>query len=312
MNFSQLSYILAVDQHRSFARAAEQCHITQATLSGMIKKLEQELDVILFDRTRHPIQTTEEGQQVLALARDILRLQNEMLLLNQKEGQFPQGELRLGIIPTVANALLPLILPTFLEEHPDLKLKITEITTEEIIKQLKEDKIDAGILATPLEDPQIEENILYYEAMMVYGVSSGHKKYLPTKAVQNQNIWLLEEGNCFRNQSATICNIREKDQAPENLHFAGSSFDTLLNLTDRFGGYTLVPELYYQLMAEDKRQKTRHFEKPMPVREISLVYNRPYARKQSLDLMAQNISKMVSPQLSTYALKAKDLDLIGI
>jgi LysR family hydrogen peroxide-inducible transcriptional activator len=312
MNFNQLQYILAVDQWKSFARAADACHVTQATLSGMIKKLEEELNMVLFDRSRHPVQTTEMGIKVLEYARNILSLQSQMLSLSEASDFHPSGSLRLGIIPTVANSLLPLILPQLLPNYPELLLKITEITTEEILHQLKQDKLDAGILATPLQEDSFEEHILYYEPMMVYGVQSDFKKYLPSSILQNQNIWLLEEGNCFRNQSATICNIQEKNLSHENLQFAGSSFDTLLNLTDRFGGYTLVPELYYRQMPEAKKKKTRFFETPFPVREISLVFHRPYTHERTLKLLAEKIIQWVQPQLSTYQMSARDMEIIGI
>ncbi|MDW7693873.1 LysR substrate-binding domain-containing protein [Flammeovirgaceae bacterium SG7u.111] len=311
MNFQQLTYIIAVDKYKHFAQAADNCHITQATLSAMIKKLEQELGLVLFDRTRQPVKTTDEGLQVIELAKKILFHQQEMLDLNQTTVSEISGELRLGIIPTVANSLLPLILPSLLHDFPALHLKIVEVTTEELKQQLISEKVDIGIMATPLEDEMLEENILYYEAMMVYGIS-GDKKYITPKEIQNQRIWLLEEGNCFRNQSATICNIKEKSKAPSNLSFEGSSFDTLLNLTDRFGGYTLVPELYYNLMPEEKKKKTKNFELPIPVREISLVYHRPYAKKRSIDLLSEHIKKLVKGQLMTEKYPAKDLAIIGI
>ncbi|MBT32589.1 MAG: LysR family transcriptional regulator [Thalassobius sp.] len=312
MNFQQLEYVLAVDQHKHFAQAAESCCVTQATLSAMIKKLEAELNMVLFDRSRQPVKTTEEGEQIIQLAKKILTNRNEMLTLNNQESQGLSGVIRLGIIPTIANSLLPIILPTLLKEYPGLHFNITEITTEELKHQIISQKIDIGILASPLGDDVLEENILYYEAMMVYGIQESNKKYISPTDIQNKKIWLLEEGNCFRNQSSTICDIREKSVGPENLTFDASSFDTLLNLTDQFGGCTLVPELYYNLMPEEKKQKTRHFEFPLPVREISLVYQRPYAKKRSIDILTEKIKELVKDRLITSELKPKDLSIIGI
>jgi len=312
MNFQQLEYVLAVDNHKHFGHAAESCHITQATLSGMIKKLEQELGIFLFDRKRQPVQTTDAGRQFIELARKILMHKSEMYQLNKATLTELSGSLRLGIIPTIANSLLPIVLPSLLKENPKLQLTIVEITTEEIKQQLMVDKIDLGILATPLEEDLLEESILYYEPMMVYGAHDPQKKYVSSKDIKNRKIWLLEEGNCFRNQAMSICEMQEKKMESSNLNFAGSSFDTLLNLTDKFGGFTLVPELYFKEMAPAKQQLTKSFQTPIPVREISLVSYRPFAKKQTVDFLSARMIELVKPHLSTGSYHNKDLDIIGL
>ena len=254
MNFQQLEYVMAVHKHKHFGIAADSCHITQATLSAMIKKLEEELKILLFDRSRKPIQTTDMGLQFIETARTILQ-QKELLFSLNKQTEKLEGKLSIGIIPTVANSLLPIILPSILKENQKLQLTISEITTEEIKTQLIMDKIDIGILATPINDKQFDEHILYYEPMMIYGILDKKKEYVNSKDIKNGNIWLLEEGHCFRNQALTVCEIKEKELSPSNLNFMGSSFETLLNLTDKFGGYTLVPELYYKNMPKQKQNK---------------------------------------------------------
>lgn len=312
MNFQQLEYALAVHRHKHFGQAAESCNITQATLSAMIKKLEGELGLILFDRSRMPVQTTDIGLTFMEQASRMLAQRNEMLHLNRQELNELEGHLTLGVIPTVANSLLPIILPPLLKENPRLKLTVLEITTEEIIHQLKKDKIDLGILATPLEEEQLEETILYYEAMLVYGVTDQRKRYINSKDISGHKIWLLEEGNCFREQSLTICDIKAKDMTATNLQFEGSSFETLLNLTDQFGGYTLIPELYFNNMPEARQQRTKAFKAPIPVREISLVSHRPYAKSQTNAFLAQRIQTLVAGHLTTTQMKARDMEIIGI
>jgi LysR family hydrogen peroxide-inducible transcriptional activator len=312
MNFQQLEYILAVSNHRHFARAAESCNVTQATLSAMIKKLEEELGMKIFDRSHQPVITTDEGQDVLELAKTILADQRRLIALSKSEETVFNGELIIGVIPTVANSLLPMVLGEIIKDHPKLKLHIKEITTEEITRQLKEETIDTGILATPLLDDSLEEHVLYYESMMVYGINDRGKKYVLPGDLKNEEIWLLEEGHCFKDQSMTICNIKEKTGGPSNLKFEGNSFDTLLNLSDRFGGYTLVPELYYNLMSNEKKKKTRHFQKPIPVREVSLVHYRPLAKRRVIEALAKEIRKLITPKLTTSAMHAKDLSIIGI
>jgi LysR family hydrogen peroxide-inducible transcriptional activator len=310
MNFQQLSYIIAIHQHKHFAKAAESCHVTQATLSAMVKKLEEELELVIFDRSKQPVITTEDGLKVLQLANTIIAQQKALLELKNNDNEPLKGTLKIGIIPTVASTLLPIILPTILAENPQLQLVISEITTEEIIQQLHQDNIDIGLLATPLNNQLMEETILYYEPMMLYGVKTKGKKYVSGKDVKDSKVWLLEEGNCFRSQSISICNIQEKDLEQENLKFEASSFDTLLNLSDKFGGYTLVPELYYNSLPKNKKAQCKPFIKPIPVREISLIHYRPHAKKNAVAQLAKTIQSLVL--LSSAKLKAKDLSIIGI
>ena len=311
MNFQQLEYVLAVHKYKHFAIAAESCDVTQATLSAMIKKLEEELSLILFDRSRKPVSTTELGLLFIEKAQNILKIREEINELNTSTTAL-EGTLTIGIIPTIANSLLPNILPLVLNENPKLKLNIVEITTEEIKQQLKLNKIDIGILATPINDELFAEHIMYYEPMMVYGVHDQTKEYVSSKDVKNKNIWLLEEGHCFRNQTLTICEIREKELSNSNLNFRGSSFETLLSLSDKFGGYTLLPELYYQSMSEKKQALTKHFQPPIPVREISIIAYRQHAKSKAISYLTHLITETISPQLSSSKLKNSDLDIIGI
>jgi LysR family hydrogen peroxide-inducible transcriptional activator len=311
MNFQQLKYVLAVHKHKHFGMAAESCHITQATLSAMIKKLEEELNIHLFDRSKHPVKTTERGEEFVVIANKILYHENQLMQLNQDQEDLA-GTLRIGIIPTVANALLPLILPTLLENNPALKLSVSEITTEDILQQLTMDNIDLGILSTPLENQDFDETILYYEPMMVYGIADSSKNYISSSDVKDKQVWLLEEGHCFRNQAITICEIKEKELESKNLTFAGSSFETLLNLTDKFGGYTLVPELYYKELSPSRKKRTRHFQPPIPVREISIVSYRPYVKNKAVEYLKATIQSIVQGHLTSKDYKNSDLEIIGI
>lgn len=312
MNFQQLEYLLAVHREKHFARAADACHVTQATLSAMIKKLEDELDMKLFDRSRVPVQTTDYGLQVIEKARLILKEKNELLELKNKDFNDIIGTIRLGIIPTVASALLPIILPKITQQYPKIHLVITEITTDEIIHQLEEDKLDMGILATPLELEHIEEEILYYESMMIYGIEQKNKTYITPEDLSDKNIWLLEEGNCFRDQSITLCNIQEKKDQNQAIEFKGNSFETLLNMSDYMGGFTLLPELHYTQLSDQRKKQCSSFESPTPVREISIVSQRLYSKKNSINLLAKLIQDIVQPQLSTFEKAPKELRVIGI
>jgi LysR family hydrogen peroxide-inducible transcriptional activator len=312
MNFQQLEYISAIHQHKHFGKAAEHCNVTQATLSAMVKKLEEELGVVLFDRSKKPVITTADGLKVLALAQKGIELKHQLEQFSNQDGGTVEGELKIGIIPTIASSLLPIILPIIIEKFPQLQLKITEATTEEILERIHLDQLDVGLLATPTESKNLEEIICYYEPMMLYGVKDKEKNYVTGKDVSNKNIWLLDEGNCFRNQTMSVCQIKEKDISKLPFSFAGSSFDTLLNLTDAFGGYTLIPELYYQKLNKKRRKISRSFIKPIPVREISLVYQRPYAKASTIKALANIITTQIASRMSSSELKPKDLSVIGI
>lgn len=311
MNFQQLKYAIAVHKHKHFGMAADSCHITQATLSAMLKKLEKELALELFDRSRHPIKTTDQGESFIRLAKKILHYENEIHAISQQQTTL-EGELKVGIIPTVASTLLPIILPAITETLPKLKLRVSEITTDEILQQLSMDKIDIGILATPLHDEDFTEHILYYEPMMIYGIGDKNKTYVTSNDVQDKKIWLLEEGHCFRNQAKTICEIREKELYDTNLEFEGSSFETLLNLTDTFGGYTLIPELYYRQLTEEKKLRSKYFQAPIPVREISIVSYRPSVKAHTVAYLKELITGLVNDKLSTKQYQNHELDIIGI
>ena len=312
MNFQQLEYLLAVNRHRHFTQAAQECNVTQATLSAMIKKLEEELNIIIFDRSKKPVIPTEEGKELLLLAQKILSQRQSIYDINKKDQKLLEGTLKIGIIPTVANTLLPLILKPLVSQHPKMNLQISELTTQDLSRSLKQNAIDIGIMATPAGDDSLHENILYYEAMMVYGVSNIDKKYVLPQDIENENIWLLEEGHCFRNQSMTICDIKEKAFQANQVEYFGASFESLIHLTDEFGGLTLIPELYYRLLSREHQSRTRLFEKPMPVREISLVYTRPYARKQTIDLLSEEIKSIVNPYLVTNSFASHELSIVGI
>ena len=311
MNFQQLEYAIAVHKHKHFSIAAESCNVTQATLSAMIKKMEEELKVVFFDRSRKPIKTTDAGVVFVNRAKNIIKQKNELYHLYSTSTNL-EGEIHLGVIPTVASSLLAIILPTILKENPDLKLHIHEITTDEIKQELVHDKIDLGILATPLNDKRFEEDILYYEPMLLYGMEDSDKNFVSSKDVQDNTIWLLEEGHCFRNQAMTICNLKEKKDKKSNLYFQANSFETLLKLTDEFKGLTLLPELYCNDMKPERKQKIKPFQKPIPVREISLIHYRKHDNNLSVDYLVRTIKKLMEGRLSTANFKSSDLEIVGL
>jgi LysR family hydrogen peroxide-inducible transcriptional activator len=312
MNLQQLEYILAVDKFKSFSKAADYCNVTQATLSAMVKKLEEELGIILFDRKSQPIVTTEIGKEVLSEAQKVLLHTEKILDIAQKDKKQIAGKAKIGIIPTIAGTLLPKILHPILEKLPHLVLEVKEFTTENIIRKLREGSLDIGILATPLNHTDIEEEILFYEMLIIYGKIPNSKEYLVSTELENEKFWLLEEGNCLRNQSIELCNLQKSHYLPNNLLFEASSFDTLLNMVDELGGLTLIPELYYQNLPENRKQKTAFFQKPIPVREVSLVYYRPFAKISTIQTLAEIIRQSITPILMSSKYRKNDLIILPV
>ncbi len=307
MNLQQIEYIDALDKFKSFSKAAEACFITQATLSTMVKKLEEELDVIMFDRKTNPIITTDSGKEIIEEAKKILIHSNNLKDLPSKIKGKIEGELIIGIIPTIASNLLHRVIPKLLNTYPHLKIKISEITTSNIVTQLKTGEIDVGIVSTPMPKNDFEEEILYYEKLLVYGnIKNSHKKYLRPKDIAYEKIWLLEEGNCLSDQIMNVCSLSAK-KVHSNLDFKPNSFDSLLNMVDNTNGLTLIPELYVLDLPKEKKVKVADFNAPFPVREVSLIYNRPYAKLRLINALGQEIKQSVLPILQTSKLKNKEM-----
>ncbi|HEY0677545.1 MAG TPA: LysR substrate-binding domain-containing protein [Chitinophagaceae bacterium] len=312
MNFAQLEYIIGVDNYRHFNTAAEKCFVTQATLSMMIKKLEDELGVKIFDRSRQPVTPTREGEQVILRARQILASANSLREYVRDLKEEITGDLHLGIIPTLAPYLLPLFLKSFTLKYPDLNIYIKELVTDEIILKLKTGELDAGLLATPLNEDAITEHPLFYEEFFAY--ASRHeklsrKKYLLPKEIHLDHLWLLEEGHCLRTQVLNLCELKNKETNAKGLHYQAGSIETLVNLVDKNDGITIVPYLATLLLKPGQKKNLREFAKPKPVREISLVTSRNFSRKKLLDHLKHQIMNAV-PQTMLEPAKIKVTSIV--
>ena len=296
MNFAQLEYIIAVDNHRQFFIAAEKCFVTQATLSMMIKKLEEELGVRIFDRSRQPVKPTKEGEQVILRARQIIAEANSLRsYVKDLKGEV-SGELHLGVIPTLAPYLLPLFLRSFTLKFPELKIFIKELVTDEIILLLKTGELDAGLLATPLNEDLIAEHPLFYEEFIAYASKHeklSRKKYLLPKEISLDHLWLLEEGHCLRTQVFNLCELKNQDTQSKGLHYQAGSIETLINLVDKNDGITIVPYLATLTLKPGQKKNLREFARPKPVREISLVTSKNFPRKKLLDHLKEHILAVV-------------------
>ena len=293
MNLQQLEYIVAVDTLRHFSSAAAKCNVTQPTLSMMIQKLEEELEVKIFDRSKQPVQTTEIGQTVVDQARMILgEAGNLKKLVAQQKGAI-SGDLRIGIIPTLAPYLLPLFLSRFLKDYPLLKLKISELTTDEIVAKLNGRQLDVGILATPLKIPSIQELPLFYEQFVVYASQNEKKimkkKYLLADDIDVNRLWLLEEGHCLRSQVVNLCELKRKETLLQNLDYEAGSIETLRKMVDMNSGITILPELALRDLTKLQLENIRYFKSPAPVREISIVTYRYFVKSHLIEALKKEI-----------------------
>ena len=292
MTLVQLEYIIAVDQYRHFAAAAESCFVTQPTLSMQVQKLEEELGLKLFDRSKQPVVPTEYGFEIIEQARKIIMEREALLEIIEAKKGVIRGEFRIGIIPTLAPYLLPLFIQSFTQKYPLIKLQITELTTSSLITKLKDGKIDAGILVTPLQENGIKETPLFYEEMLAYVSKTNaafQKTYMLPVDIDPEKLWLLEEGHCFRSQIMNLCQLRKKSEHGIQFEYEAGSLETLRRMVDLYDGVTILPELATIDLTEEQKIHLRHFKQPVPVREVSLVVHRTFVKKRLVEAMKQEI-----------------------
>lgn len=314
INFSltQLEYVLAVHKHGHFAKAAESCHVTQPTLSMQIQKLEDELGVVIFDRSKKPILPSAIGKKIIEQIQVVLfeaKKIEGLIKVNQSGGV--EGELTVAVIPTIAPYLLPLLLPVIERDFPQLQLRIFEMQTHRIIEALDSDEIDVGILATPIKIPRIFEYPLYYEPFSVLckrGHDLSHFKRVKYSQLKFPDIWLLEEGHCLRHQVLDVCALKQGKTLKRRFQFESGSLETLKNLVDRYGGYTLLPQLATGTFGG--ASNLIPFERPIPAREIGLVYRREHYKNNLIESLGDSILKAIPEDIRR--LRQRDLDVLEV
>lgn len=311
MTLTQLEYLVAIDTYGSFLTAAEHCHVTQPSLSMQVQKLEKELGVRIFDRSRQPVVATETGMLVIEQAREILKECGRLkeLVQETKKGD-PSGELRLGIIPTLAPYVLPLFLAEFLRKYPKVTLKISELTTAQIIQHLKSDQLDCGLLVTPVETGNMHQYPLFYEPLIAYvseGSSIYHKRVLEEKDIDPAETWILNEGHCLRSQVLNLCN-HKNSQRSKQFQYQTGSLETLKKMVEMNKGITILPELSIMDFSDEQMERVRYFKKPEPVREVSLIMHRVELKKQLATLLMNEILEVIPAKMK----KKKDRNVVEI
>ncbi|MBT8296346.1 MAG: LysR family transcriptional regulator [Gramella sp.] len=305
MTITQLHYVLAVAEHKNFTKAAQKVFVTQPTLSMQIQKLEDELEVTIFDRTKKPIQLTEVGEKIVQQARNIVNESDRIQDIVDQQKGFIGGIFRLGVIPTIMPTLLPMFIGNFMKKYPKVKLKIEELHTEAILEKLKEGHLDAAIAATPLKMEGIKEYVLYYEPFVPYIPSSVNAEVSDKIDVDDLDInkmLLLEDGHCFKDGIMNLCNA-SRDYDGDQLQLESGSFETLIKLANDGLGMTLLPYLHTLELKEDEKKNLKMFKDPVPAREVSLIYNRSELKMQILEALRSTIAGVVKGAITFQNVK---------
>ena len=296
ITLTQLEYIVAIDEYRHFATAAEKCFVTQPTLSMQIKKLEDELGVIIFDRSRQPVVPTDLGAKLIEQARMTLSATQRIKEIIQEEQQEVEGTLKIGIIPTLAPYLLPVFIGPYIRKYPAVKVEVEELVSEEIIRRLKRDMLDVGLFVTPYHDEKIVERHVFYEEMLVYAHPDSEllkKKEVGHEDIVTSDIWMLGNGHCFRNQVVNLCEMSASQHKNLPFEFESNSLETLMRIVDVEGGFTLIPELALQYMSPEKKKQVRSIANTKPLREVSVIYSRHFTKQRLITLLCDEIKSVV-------------------
>lgn len=295
MTITQLKYVLAVAEYKNFTLAAEKCFVTQPTLSMQIQKIEEELSIQIFDRTKKPIQLTDIGQKIVNQAKNIVNEADRIHDIVEQQKGFIGGEFRLGIIPTIMPTLLPMFLNNFIKKYPKVKLIIEELNTEEIITKLNNGHLDAAIAATPLMEEKIKEIVLFFEPFVAYIPESHHnfqKEEIEVSDLNLDEILLLQDGHCFREGILNLCKSAGKNEI-DHFQIQSGSFETLIKLADEGLGTTLLPFLHTLDLKESDKIKLRHFKEPKPAREVSLIFPKSELKIHIIDALRNTIAGVI-------------------
>lgn len=301
MTIQQLEYIVALNQHRHFVKASEHCRVTQPTLSLMIKKLEEELDVVIFDRAKHPIEPTAMGVRIIEQAEKSLREMRKIGEMVISETQTLAGPLKIGVIPTLAPYLVPEFIERFTHNYNLVELTISEMPTAMLIEALRKESIQMFIAATPLEQPDFMEIPIYYEKFIAYFAENHPLKDMPLSATNMpaDNLWVLGEGHCLRDQIFNFCTHTMN----YNQVFEAGSIDTLVKIVDKNGGYSVIPELHKAFLTDLQRTNVREIESPPAVREVSIVIKRDFIKERLINAVADTIKEIIPQEMLNERLK---------
>jgi len=297
-----MEYVVAVDTYRHFVKAAEACGVTQSTLSMMIKKLEEELDTIIFDRDAHPIKPTPAGEKLIAQIKVILYNTEQLKEISMSEKELSSGEIHLAMIPTVASDVVPKLFQEIQMDFPEIHLHAYELQTCDILEKLRKAEIDIAIMATPIGYTGLLEIPLYYEKFLAY-VSPTDPLYkkaeITSSDIPCQRLWTLQSGHCLRDQIFRMC----KDKSNYTARYEAGNIDTLIRIVDVNGGFSIIPELHAEFLSEEQKKNLRPLVNPDVVREISMVIRKDFVREKLLNAIASSVKKVIPEEMIDSRLK---------
>ena len=298
MTLQQLEYILAVNQFRHFAKAAEYCRVTQPTLSAMIQKLEEELDTRIFDRSQQPVCPTPVGIHIIEQAQNILVQANRIKNIIEEEKHSLTGTFKLGILPTVAPYLLPRFFPQLMNKYPDLDIRVVEMKTNDIKKALQTGEIDAGIVASLAGMEELQQTPLFYEQFFAYVSREDalfNNEVIRTSDLNGEQLWLLDEGHCFRDQLVRFCQM--KSARASQLAYHLGSMETFMRMVESGKGVTFIPELAVLQLGDAQKELVRSFAIPCPTRQVVLLTNKNFIRHTLLEVLVKEIKLSVPKEM---------------
>jgi LysR family hydrogen peroxide-inducible transcriptional activator len=298
MTLQQLEYILAVDSFHHFAKAAEHCHVTQPTLSAMIQKLEEELDVKIFDRSQQPVSVTPVGAEIIAQARRVVEEAHQIKRIIQEEKHSLAGIFRLGILPSIAPYLLPRFFPQLTKKYPQLDIRVTEMKTAVIKQALGKGEIDAGIVADLDDMEMFDKTPLLYDQFFAYVARDSslfNQERMRTSDLTNQQLWMLDEGHCFRDQLVRFCQL-ESARISQQRYRLGS-LETFMRMVEGGRGITFIPELAVLQLTEPQSELVRPFAIPTPTRQLVMLTAKNFVRHTLLDTLVKEIRQSVPKEM---------------
>ena len=298
MTLQQLEYILAVNQFRHFAKAAEYCRVTQPTLSAMIQKLEEELDTRIFDRSQQPVCPTPVGIHIIEQAQNILVQANRIKNIIEEEKHSLTGTFKLGILPTVAPYLLPRFFPQLMKKYPNLDIRVVEMKTNDIKKALQTGEIDAGIVASLAGMEELQQTPLFYEQFFAYVSREDalfNNEVIRTSDLNGEQLWLLDEGHCFRDQLVRFCQM--KSARASQLAYHLGSMETFMRMVESGKGVSFIPELAVLQLGDAQKELVRSFAIPCPTRQVVLLTNKNFIRHTLLEVLVKEIKLSVPKEM---------------
>ncbi len=301
MTLQQMEYIVAVYRLRHFAKAAEQCGVTQPTLSAMIQKLEKELGTKIFERSSQQVTPTAIGKLIVEQAWEVLTRANRIKDIVEEQRHSLSGTFRIGILPTIAPYLLPRFFTKMEKENSSTDFQILEMKTAEITKAMQHGEIDAAIAVRLDELDIFNQTTLFYEQFIAYVAKNDAlfaKKNIKTSDLSNEFLWLLDEGHCFRDQLVKFCNLKSATESKSK--YSLGSIETFMRMVESGQGVTFIPELALCQLSENQAELVRPFALPIPVREVVLLTPKDFVRQSIAEVIIKSVKENVPQSMLSY------------